>query len=58
MKDISIDPFASHLKTHKLGGSLEECRASNITYDYKVVFILDGDSICFVDIGTHDEVYR
>jgi len=58
MKDIAKDPFAKHLKTHKLSGILGECYASAISYDYRIVFVHNGESVCFIDIGSHDSVYR
>lgn len=57
MKNIATDPFDRHLKTHKLSGPLKECFASSVTYGYRIIFIMDDDSICFLDIGSHDEVY-
>jgi mRNA interferase YafQ len=58
MNDLSADPFTPYLKTHKLTGSLKECHACRVTYEYRVIFILDKDSLCFIDIGSHDEVYN
>ena len=57
MKRIAADPFDPHLKTHKLSGPLRGCFASSVTYGYRVVFIEDDESVCFLDVGSHDEVY-
>lgn len=46
------------LRTHLLKGVLKGCRAARISYEYRVVFVLKRDSVCFIDIGTHDDVYR
>ena len=45
------------LKTHKLGGSLRDCHSASISYEYRIVFIIDTDSVCFIDIGDHDHLY-
>lgn len=57
MKEIAHDPFASNLKTHKLSGYLKYCFASSITRHYRIIFTVNGDELCFIDIGSHDEVY-
>lgn len=58
MRAIVINPFDRQLKTHKLGGSLKECLASSITYGYRIIFAIEDESICFLDlIGSHDDVY-
>jgi len=54
---IIKNPFDQSLKTHKLSGSLKECLASNVTYEYRIVFTLTDETIWFLDIGSHDEVY-
>ncbi len=57
MKSIVANPFEPHLKTHRLGGLLKECFAASITYGYRIIFSVDDDSVCFLDIGSHDDVY-
>ena len=57
MKLVASDYKHSSLKTHKLGGSLKDCYGASISYEYRIVFILDIDSVCFIDIGDHDQVY-
>lgn len=54
---ITKNPFNRSLKTHKLSGQLGSCFASSITRVYRIVFTLNEEEICFVDIGSHDEVY-
>lgn len=54
---IIKNPFDRSLKTHKLSGQLGSCFASSITRVYRIVFTLNEEEICFVDIGSHDEVY-
>lgn len=54
---IIKNPFDRSLKTHKLSGSLRECFGANITYGYRIIFTVNGEELCFVDIGPHDKVY-
>lgn len=55
--DILRDPFAPHLKTHKLSGELKENYSAKIDYENRIVFTVNPNEICFLDIGPHDEVY-
>lgn len=48
----------SGFKVHKLSGKLRGCFSASITRAYRVVFVLDTNDICFIDIGDHDDVYR
>lgn len=58
MKEIANNPFSLNLKTHKLSGLLKECFASRVTYGYRIVFVVDNNELCFIDIGSHDEIYE
>jgi mRNA-degrading endonuclease YafQ of YafQ-DinJ toxin-antitoxin module len=55
---IARDPQTPELKTHRLHGELAECFASRLSREYRIVFVLAADRVTFVDIGTHDDVYR
>lgn len=57
MKEIASNPFSANLKTHKLSGYLKGCFASKINYGHRIVFTVNDDELCFIDIGSHDEVY-
>jgi len=46
------------LRAHLLKGLLKGCRAARISYEYRVVFVLKKGTVTFIDIGTHDDVYR
>ena len=55
---IAKDPHAPALKTHRLHGNLSDCFASRISREYRIVFVLEPGRVTFIDIGTHDDVYR
>ncbi len=46
------------IRKHPLKGILKGCHAARISYEYRIVFVLEKGQVCFIDIGTHDEVYR
>lgn len=51
--------FDSRLGTHKLSGKDEGRWAYSVDYDYRIKFTFASDNeVLYVDIGTHDEVYR
>lgn len=54
---IAADDSGS-LRTHALKGVLKGCRVARISYEYRIVFVLKKGSVCFIDVGTHDDVYR
>ena len=52
------NPFYPQLRTHKLSGKLAGQWAFSIEEDCRVVFEFIGEnSVLFIDIGSHDEVY-
>jgi len=58
MELIARDPRTSSLRTHRLKGPLAECFACRLSREYRIVYILDAVRVVFLDIGTHDDVYR
>lgn len=46
------------LKDHKLAGKKEEFRAFSITGNVRVTYYTSREDYCFVDIGTHNQVYK
>ena len=53
------DPFHPSLKTHKLHGKEKDAWAFSITQKYRVKFLfLTNPTVLFLDVGTHDDVYR
>jgi mRNA interferase YafQ len=55
---IAEDPYASALRTHRLKGTLTDCFACHLSREYRIVFVLEPAGVIFVDVGTHDDVYR
>lgn len=60
---LENDPFEPSLKTHKLKGSLSNCWACSVEYDYRIIFEFQKSidnldkEILLLSFGTHDEVY-
>jgi mRNA-degrading endonuclease YafQ of YafQ-DinJ toxin-antitoxin module len=55
---IAKNPRAVQLHTHSLNGVLSEYFAARVSRDYRIVFALEPGRVIFLDIGTHDDVYR
>ncbi|MDI6788968.1 MAG: plasmid stabilization protein [Planctomycetota bacterium] len=56
--DLAIrNPFAPALKTHKLSGKLRSHWAICLTYEYRILFIIENDDIYLTNICSHDEIY-
>lgn len=51
------NPFTSSLKTHKLSGKLKKHWSFTVKGQYRIIFIFEGDSVIFLDIGPHD-IYK
>lgn len=52
------NPSHPLLRVHPLKGNLTGLRAFSVTGDYRVTYrILDQESVKFIDIGTHAQVY-
>ncbi|OGM90753.1 hypothetical protein A2755_03085 [Candidatus Wolfebacteria bacterium RIFCSPHIGHO2_01_FULL_48_22] len=58
MTVLTGERYPANFRTHKLGGILKGCLGASISFEYRIVFVLSPGTICFIDIGTHDEVYR
>ncbi len=50
-------PFDKQLKIHKLPGMLKNERAIWLTYEYRILFVLQENKIYLTNIGSHDEIY-
>lgn len=51
------DPNLALLNDHALHGDMEGYRSFSITGDVRVIYKIEGESIKFYDIGTHNQVY-
>jgi len=52
------DPYDPLLNNHALTGKYAGSRSINVTGNLRVVYdIIDGDSVLFIDIGTHSDLY-
>jgi len=55
---FSENPFNVKLKTHKLSGTLKDCWAFSVDYNFRIIFkFIDKNKVLLIDIGSHDEVY-
>jgi addiction module RelE/StbE family toxin len=51
------NPFAQTLNNHPLRGKYLGYRSINVGGDRRVVFRQSGDSVLFVAVGTHSQLY-
>lgn len=45
------------LNNHSVEKRFPDCRSINITGDYRAIFKLQKDTVTFITIGTHSELY-
>lgn len=57
VKLFSVDPTNPLLKDHPLKGKEIGLRAFSIAGNIRVVYYIKGETIYFLDIGTHNQVY-
>jgi len=59
-EQLRKNPFHNSLKTHKLSGNLSEFYACSLTFEYRIVMIIEikDEEITLINIGSHDEVYK
>ena len=59
-KEIFVkDPLHRLLNNHPLAGEWQGYRSINVTGDYRAVYSqMDKDTVLFVEIGTHPQLYR
>lgn len=57
---FSGDPFNRRLKTHQLAGRLKNKYAFSLAPNLRIIFtfIDNNKTALFIDIGSHDQVYR
>ena len=46
------------LRNHKLNGKLGNYWSLSINKSIRLIYIIAGENYVFVDIGTHDQVYK
>jgi mRNA-degrading endonuclease YafQ of YafQ-DinJ toxin-antitoxin module len=56
---LELDPTHPSLKLHRLQGPLRDLASVSINIKYRIVieFVLQGQDILLVNIGTHDQVH-
>jgi addiction module RelE/StbE family toxin len=52
------DPFNPQLNNHALHHPYDGCRSINITGDIRAIYELKGETILFVAVGSHSELYK
>jgi len=59
IEQLTIDPFDTSLKTHKLKGHLNGFYSCSLNYQYRIIITIEirDEEIILVDIGSHDRVY-
>ena len=60
LRVFESDPFAPSLRNHKLQGMKRNMHSISAGYDLRLVYSeKDGHVlVLFIDVGSHDEVYR
>ena len=52
------NPSDPVLKDHQLSGRLQRYRAFSVTGEIRVMYHIHNNTAYFMDIGTHNQVYR
>ena len=52
------NPRHASLRLHKLGGALQNRWSLSVGMNFRMIFVWTDDEAYFIDMGTHDEVYR
>lgn len=50
-------PTDPSLNNHSVEKVFPDCRSINITGDYRAIFKVEQDTVIFITIGTHAELY-
>ena len=51
------DKFHRVLNNHRVEKAFPNCRSINVSGDYRAIFEDAGDTVIFITIGTHSELY-
>jgi mRNA-degrading endonuclease YafQ of YafQ-DinJ toxin-antitoxin module len=56
---MEVNPFHPSLRLHKLKGRLADLHSVSISISYRIVieFLIQGNTIIPVAVGSHDEAY-
>ena len=54
---LLADPFNPELKAHRLSGKLQNEWAARLTYEHRILFMLEENKIFLTNIGSHEEIY-
>jgi len=57
---LELNPWHPSLRLHSLEGRLIGLHSVSINISYRITmeFLIEGDQIILVNVGTHDDVYR
>lgn len=55
---FALNPFHPSLRIHKLTGNMKNLWSLSINMKLRMLYFLEDDNAYFVDIGTHDQVYK
>ena len=57
---LELDPTHPSLRLHRLGGRLSELYSVSINLRYRITidFLVNGDEILLVNVGSHNQAYR
>jgi len=58
LKIFMTDSFAPELNNHGLHGKYAGCRSINVTGDYRAVYEVRENRVRFLDIDTHNNLYK
>ncbi len=55
---FEIDQFAQILNNHSVHYPYEGCRSINITGDVRALYEITDNTVIFIHIGSHSELYK
>ncbi len=57
---LEQNPFHPSLRLHPLTGSLNGLHSISINLSYRITIdlLIDDETIIFINVGSHDEIYR
>lgn len=57
---LAQNPFHPSLRLHALSGNLNELHSISINLRYRLTIelLIDDETIIFINVGSHDEIYR